>query len=474
MASQPHDSNESNESNDSNGSFDELDKLRKALKHVRIKRDRIPRNEKEAKQKAEEKVTDLEKQRDDLYEKLGRRTASKLEHAQADHAGGAGLVRKAMSMLQTGLSRMEGAQRDTQAAASSIQGTDTEPTNEEVEEEANPTKRRRTSKQNETAVRDTTQATKATTAALEAQNSRSTTPSVAASATGKLAADASTQQPDKKKRRTASAASGDLLSEINNGLQLAFMPPPAADRLLKFCKRSLSEACRIHTGRFKTLSRQAAKLFCYDVDAQGWAPQDKFADMAPKDYHLRHSGIRGTLLEGLVRHVNETYGVEVNHIVINCYPSKADYIPSHKDQPLSLESASNRVETKDSVFVYCLGASRPLCFLRDDGGSQLWGKKERSEMDVLCEVQTVHNSLYQLTGRVNEQCLHCVPVENSKGKAEELRFSITLRAAHRLKVNATEGKYASFNGKKWETRDLPQCAATSTDETTVQQPAMAE
>ena len=133
--------------------------------------------------------------------------------------------------------------------------------------------------------------------------------------------------------------------------------------------------------------------------------------MAPKDYHLRHSGIRGTLLEGLVRHVNKTYGVEVNHIVINCYPSKADYIPSHKDQPLSLESASNRFETKDSVFIYCLGASRPLCFLRDDGGEQLWGRKQRSEMDVLCELQTVHNSLYRLTGCVNEQCLHCVPVE---------------------------------------------------------------
>ena len=78
-------------------------------------------------------------------------------------------------------------------------------------------------------------------------------------------------------------------------------------------------------------------------------------------------------------------------------------------------------------------------------------------MDVLCELQTVHNSLYQLTGSVNEQCLHCVPVEPSEGKAEELRFSITLRAAHRLKVNAEQGKYMSFNGNRWETHDLPAC-----------------
>ena len=76
-------------------------------------------------------------------------------------------------------------------------------------------------------------------------------------------------------------------------------------------------------------------------------------------------------------------------------------------------------------------------------------------MDVLRELQTVHNSLYQLTGRVNEQCLHCVPVEPSEGKAEELRFSITLRAAHRSRVNAEQGKYMSFNGNRWETHDLP-------------------
>jgi hypothetical protein len=38
---------------------------------------------------------------------------------------------------------------------------------------------------------------------------------------------------------------------------------------------------------------------------------------------------------------------------------------------------------------------------------------------------------------------------------EELRFSITCRVARRLKVNTRLGKYEHFNGKKWETRDLP-------------------
>ena len=303
-----------------------------------------------------------------------------------------------------------------------------------------PAKRRRTSKQSESSNRDNrdnrdNRASAATTQATRAAQSP-IRPTAAA---------------------VPPAEAGGLVAEIN-GLRLAFLPLPAAADLLEFCKSKLSDACRIHTGQFKTLSRQAAKLFCYDVDAEGWAPQYKFADMAPKDYHLRHSGIRSTPLEHLVRHVCEAYGVEVNHIVINCYPSKADYIPSHKDQPLSTASASNRYETKESVFVYCLGAERPLCFLRDDGGKQLWGKKLRSEMDILCELKTVHNSLYRLTGPVNEACLHCVPVEPSEGKAEELRFSITLRGAHRLKVNAEQGTYMSFNGKKWETRDLPQRA----------------
>ena len=111
------------DSHAADGTFDDLGRVQKALKHARIKRDRVPKGATEAKQKAEERVTALEKQRDELYEKLGRRTASKLEDAQADHGSGADLVRKAMSMIQTGLSRMEGAQRDTMAAASNPSGS---------------------------------------------------------------------------------------------------------------------------------------------------------------------------------------------------------------------------------------------------------------------------------------------------------------------------------------------------------------
>ena len=101
----------------STAAYDELDRVRKALKHARIKRDRVPKADHEARRRAEEKVATLEQRRDELYERLGRRTAGKLEDAQTDHASGADLVRRGLNMALTGLSRMEGANKDTLAAA---------------------------------------------------------------------------------------------------------------------------------------------------------------------------------------------------------------------------------------------------------------------------------------------------------------------------------------------------------------------
>ena len=192
----------------------------------------------------------------------------------------------------------------------------------------------------------------------------------------------------------------ELKRKIASGLKEDFRSPEEAQALCEFCKELLPEATRIHTGQFKNLSKQAPKLFCYDVDADGWSPQYKFADMAPVDYHLQHSAINGTPLQGLVQRVKETYGADVNHIVINCYPFFSAYIPTHKDQPLSLKSLSNKYETNDDVFIYSLGADRWLCFVKDTGAKRLWGRKLRSEMDMLSEVKTSHNSMYVLSGHV--------------------------------------------------------------------------
>ena len=97
--------------------FDELDRVRKALKLARKTRDRVPKADADAKRRAEEKVANLEKRRDELYAQLGRRTASKLEDAQTDHASAADQARRGLAMAQTALSRMQGANRDTVAAA---------------------------------------------------------------------------------------------------------------------------------------------------------------------------------------------------------------------------------------------------------------------------------------------------------------------------------------------------------------------
>ena len=97
--------------------FGELDRVRKALKLARKTRDRAPKADHEARSRAEEKVAALEKRWDELYAQLGRRTASKLEAAQTDHASAADLARRGLAMVQTALSRMEAANRDTVAAA---------------------------------------------------------------------------------------------------------------------------------------------------------------------------------------------------------------------------------------------------------------------------------------------------------------------------------------------------------------------
>ena len=103
----------------SQASFDVLDKVRKQLKHARIQRDRLPKSAPQAvKSKADAKVAELERKRDELYtgpDGLGRRPASKLEHASADHAAGAKQVRRGVGQVLNGLSAMVGAHQDTRA-----------------------------------------------------------------------------------------------------------------------------------------------------------------------------------------------------------------------------------------------------------------------------------------------------------------------------------------------------------------------
>ncbi len=66
-----------------------------------------------------------------------------------------------------------------------------------------------------------------------------------------------------------------------------------------------------------------------------------------------------------------------------------------------------------------------------------------------------HNSLFRLSGSINAACLHCVPVERSEHRADELRFSVTVRAAKRLLVNALLNEYKLFASGAWITCCLP-------------------
>ena len=87
----------------------------------------------------------------------------------------------------------------------------------------------------------------------------------------------------------------------------------------------------------------------------------------------------------------------------------------------------------------------------------MWGKTQRSDVPVFKEVDLIHNSLNVMTGNVNVATLHMLPMAKSEGKAEELRFSITGRAAKRLLVNLVRREYQIYKqGGAWETHALPE------------------
>ena len=90
----------------SQANVDVLDKVRKQPKHACIQRDGVPKTAPEAvKAKADVKVAELERKRDESYtgpEGLGRRSASKHEHASADHAAGAEQVRRGVRLVLKG------------------------------------------------------------------------------------------------------------------------------------------------------------------------------------------------------------------------------------------------------------------------------------------------------------------------------------------------------------------------------------
>ena len=90
-------------------------------------------------------------------------------------------------------------------------------------------------------------------------------------------------------------------------------------------------------------------------------------DLAKEDYDKIMSSIVGTPVQPLLQKMNHDFGVDLTNFVINCCETLADYLASHKDQAMSLESSSGKFETEASVFNYSLGADRGLCFIKDTG-----------------------------------------------------------------------------------------------------------
>ena len=135
----------------------------------------------------------------------------------------------------------------------------------------------------------------------------------------------------------------ELLQELHACATDNFLQASEADETLAFCKDKMPESKRIKLPPYNNESLQSSKIVCADVDDNGWFPQYEFANMTPDNYSLRQSAITGTALQPLCQKLTAVYyaGVEQRfHIVINCHADGTAYTPSHKDQPMTLNSRS--------------------------------------------------------------------------------------------------------------------------------------
>ena len=458
--------------------FAELDRVRKALKHARIKRDRVPKGDAEARRRAEEKVAALEARRDELYEQHGRRTAKKLEDAQADHEGGAAAVRRAIAMLQTGLSRMEGAQRDTVAAASAAYPS------------------------GPTATPAPTDPARDSAMSYEHQPAWACSGTGAASASPVPVLEPPAEPPGRpgSRKRVASSASAAAWEveqpavkrrgAVSSPEHCYSMPPDLADhyrpgfvdgallRALSDHAMSLYEQAEpIHLQRFpkKPLS-QCLKVFMADVKPDGWFPQYQFAKMATRDYSKR-SDIQGTPVADLVLMLRRSFPTDASLAhgepvcAANCYARGAgDGIPSHRDQAFTTMSDPD-CETVGTVFIVTVleddTGKRPLCCINcaQNQGRTLHGHSDidsinKAGVRITGAVAMEHGSLLALPGSFNRGNYHCV-LEEPQGYAAR-RVTYTIRFCMRLFVNSLTAEYRVWNRSSgWEKRALGRSASNS-------------
>ena len=251
----------------------------------------------------------------------------------------------------------------------------------------------------------------------------------------------------------------ELQHDLQNCLAQNFLEPAEADGILGFCKDKLPESKRIILPRFKVASLQSSKIMCADVDENDEHPQYEFANMDEHNYGMRQSSITGTALQPLCQKIAAVYfaGAEQRfHIVINCHADGKAYTPSHRDQPMSLQSKSSVFETHASVYVFSVGASRLFSFFKDLGQKGNTGLKARGNLEVLYDIKTAHNTLAHMSGKVNAACLHAVwPDPSTNAGDDTLRFGVTVRVAERLFVNTLRGEYRIYKHGAWETKKLP-------------------
>ena len=245
----------------------------------------------------------------------------------------------------------------------------------------------------------------------------------------------------------------ELLQELHACATDNFLQASEADEILAFCKDKMPESKRIKLPPYNNESLQSSKIVCADVDDNGWFPQYEFANMTPDNYSLRQSAITGTALQPLCQKLTAVYyaGVEQRfHIVINCHADGTAYTPSHKDQPMTLNSRSDHFETFGAVFVLSVGGDRLFSFFKDLGQKGSAGLKTRGDTEIFYDVKTTHNTLARMSGRMNAACFHALFATT----VGEMRFGVTARVTERLFVNSLLGEYKIYKKGQWATRKL--------------------
>ena len=218
---------------------------------------------------------------------------------------------------------------------------------------------------------------------------------------------------------------GEVLEQINGGLYEGFLDPGLQKELLEYLEEQLrnDEPYAVTMAGPRPFVLKHKKLM-FGTLSDGMVPIYNFG-LVYED--LRKTKPMPPLLQRVAEQVERAFQQLPNNCVVNIYPSGGDEISPHQDQRFS--EGKGRFESKQSVFIIRLGATRPLAMHTLDG-------QETKEF------QLQSGDLYKLTGFVNTHFQHSVPAVENCDLCITLSFRLVFNEMYQ------SGRFAIINGKK--------------------------